>query len=245
MSRRIHHQRNWLSATLLSVSTLAFAIATPTSPATPPHQSQSTTSQSESKPIPLEPGKPLDRELQGGEKHSYEFRMQPGLFLHAVVEQLGIHVALTLYAPDARPLATMNSPNGRFGLEQISAIAELPGTYRLEVSSGNKSVPSGRYTIALAPARAPTDQDRARISAERLFIQAVRLDSRGDADSSRSAVDKYTSVLSLWRSAGDTYEEALTLHSLGSLYLSFGERQRALEFFLQALPLAQAQSVRS
>src|SRR5438309_10703227 len=43
----------------------------------------------------IEPGKPVERELQGGEKHTYEIHTDAGLCLHAVVEQLGIDVNLT------------------------------------------------------------------------------------------------------------------------------------------------------
>ena len=44
---------------------------------------------------PIEPGKPVERELRGGEKHTYEIHVDAGQFLHAVVEQLGIDVKWT------------------------------------------------------------------------------------------------------------------------------------------------------
>src|SRR5208282_5536124 len=77
--------------------------------------SQGIPPQVEPKPVLLEPGKPLERELKGGEKHTYEIHAETRQFLHAEVEQLGIDVALTLYAPDGKPIASMDSPNGNFG----------------------------------------------------------------------------------------------------------------------------------
>jgi CHAT domain-containing protein/Tfp pilus assembly protein PilF len=188
----------------------------------------------------LEPGKPLERTLQGGEKHLYAIRAETGNFIHFIVDQLGIDVALTLYAPDGKPLGSMDSPNGNFGLEQISTIGEAPGIYRLEVASGDKNVAAGRYRVTVEPMRAPGDPDRARITAERMFFEAVQLQEQGSADSLRSAIQKYLASLPLWRTAGDRYEEALTQDSIGTVYSALGEMQKALDYYNQALPLRHA-----
>ncbi len=188
----------------------------------------------------LKPGKPLERALQGGEKHIYAIRAETGHFIHAIVDQLGIDVALTLYAPDDKPIGSMDSPNGAFGLEQISTIAEAPGIYRLEVASGDKNVPAGRYRVTVEPVRAPSGQDRARIAAEQMLFEAAQLQVQGSADSSKTAIQKYLASLPLWRTAGDRYEEALTLDSVGLVYSSLGEKQKALDYLNQAVPLRRA-----
>ena len=188
----------------------------------------------------LKPGKPLERALQGGEKHIYAIRAETGHFIHAIVDQLGIDVALTLYAPDDKPIGSMDSPNGAFGLEQISTIAEAPGIYRLEVASGDKNVPAGRYRVTVEPVRAPSGQDRARMAAEQMLFEAAQLQVQGSADSSKTAIQKYLASLPLWRTAGDRYEEALTLDSVGLVYSSLGEKQKALDYLNQAVPLRRA-----
>src|SRR5262245_22035602 len=38
----------------------------------------------------LEPGKPIEREISGGQSHSYKITMTPGQYLHVVVAQRGI-----------------------------------------------------------------------------------------------------------------------------------------------------------
>jgi len=202
--------------------------------------SSGTAGQPQSETTFLEPDKPLERTVQGGEKHTYEIRAEAGQFIHAVVEQLGIDVALTLYAPDDKPIGSMDSPNGTFGLEQISTIAEAPGIYRLEVASTDKNVPAGRYRVTVQPMRAPSDHDRARIAAEREFFEAVQLHRQGSADSLRKAIEKYLASLPLWRTAGYRYEEALTQNSIGFVYAQLGESQKALDCYNQALPLRHA-----
>jgi len=62
--------------------------------------------------------KPIERSLAGGKTHSYTIHVEAGQFLHAVAVQIGIDVALTLYSPDGKQVATMDSPNGT--LERVS-----------------------------------------------------------------------------------------------------------------------------
>ena len=155
--------------------------ATPVSPSAAPAQRETT--------FPV-PGKPLERNMQGGEKHSYGIRAESSQFMHVLVVQLGIDVALTLYAPDGKLIGSMDSPNGTVGLEQISTIAEVPGIYRLEVVSGDKNAPAGRYQVTIEPIRSPGDQDRARIAAERVFFKAAQLQGQGSAESSRMAIQR-------------------------------------------------------
>ena len=56
----------------------------------------------------------------------------------------------------------------------------------------------------------------------------------------RNAIQKYLASWPLWRAAGDRYEEALTDDSIGSVYSALGERQKALDYFNEALPLMRA-----
>src|SRR5208337_3244747 len=182
----------------------------------------------------------LERTLQGGEKHIYAIHAETGNFIHFIVDQLGIDVALTLYGPNDKPLGSMDSENGNFGLEQISTITEAPGIYRLEVASGNKDAPAGRYRVTVEPLLAPNDQDRARITAERMFFEAVQLYRKGSADSLKMAIEKYLASLPLWRTAGDRYEEALTQDSIAVAYAELGEMRKALDCFNQSLPLWRA-----
>ena len=59
----------------------------------------------------LELGKPIERELRGGEKHSYKVRAAAGQFFHVVALQEGIDVAVTLLDPSGSPVvAPATSP---------------------------------------------------------------------------------------------------------------------------------------
>ena len=75
--------------------------------------------------------------MQGGEKQ-LRIRAESSQFMHVLVVQLGIDVALTLYAPDGKLIGSMDSPNGTVGLEHISTIAEVPGIYILRLSPATR-----------------------------------------------------------------------------------------------------------
>jgi CHAT domain-containing protein/Tfp pilus assembly protein PilF len=203
-------------------------------------QTQASAQKEAGKLAVLEPGKPVERELRGGETHSYGIEAQAGQFLHAIVDQLGIDVALTLYGPDGKLIASMDSPNGEHGLEQISTIAESNGTFRLNIASGDKNTLPGRYRVLINPLRAPKDADRARISAERMFFEGIQLQVQGTGDSLLKAVHKYVDTIPLWRTAGENYEQALALTNVADLYEKAGEHQKALDCYGEAVPLWRA-----
>src|SRR5216117_599451 len=53
---------------------------------------------------PLEPGQTIERELAGGQTHTYQIKLTAGQFLRVLVEQKGIDVVLALSSPDGRQL---------------------------------------------------------------------------------------------------------------------------------------------
>ena len=52
-----------------------------------------------------------------------------------------------------------------------------------------------------------------------------------------AALAAYDRALPLYREAGDRSNEAATLNNIGAVYDGLGERQRALEYCAQALPI--------
>lgn len=190
--------------------------------------------------LSLELGKPVERELRGGESHSYRVHLEAGQYFHVVVEQKGIDVAVSLDGPDCKTITESDSPNGTFGPEPLSAIAATSGEHLLRVHSDDKNASAGKYEIRITDLRLPRPEDQTRISAERAFMEATQLQAQGTADSRRKAIEKLAEALPLWRTAGDSYEQALTLNTVGAVWFVLGERRKALEYFGQALLLRRA-----
>ncbi|MFZ0819580.1 MAG: tetratricopeptide repeat protein [Candidatus Acidiferrales bacterium] len=194
----------------------------------------------QSEPTHLELGKPIEREMRGGEKHSYKVHAEAGQFVHVVVLQKGIDVGVTLLDPSGKQILTADSENGWYGPETVSIISEHSGDLQVDVAAGSREAPEGNYQIQLTDLRAPMEADRTRIGAERAYGDGMLLYSRGGLESLTAATAKWHESFALWQSLDDKYGEALSLYSIGEVYRDLWENQKALDYFNQALPLERA-----
>jgi tetratricopeptide (TPR) repeat protein len=182
----------------------------------------------------------LEREIKGGEVHSFQVQLSAGEFLYLVVEQQGVDVVVTMLAPNGEQLARSDCLNGRYGAEPVAIVAETSGAYRLEVGSPDKQALVGRYAVRLAAVRAASPADRAHAAAEKAFEEAQKLRSQRTAAGLRAAIAKYREALPFYQSSGDREREAMALYSIGNCHANAGEFRPALEYLSRALPLFQA-----
>jgi CHAT domain-containing protein/Tfp pilus assembly protein PilF len=127
----------------------------------------------------LELGKPVERELAGGQTHTYELRLAAGQYFEVVVEQRGIDVVAALFGPDGKRLTEVDGPNGARGPETVWWVAEVDGSYRLEIRSLRKDAAAGRYEVRIEALRAATEGDRALAEALRLHSESEGLREKG------------------------------------------------------------------
>ena len=193
--------------------------------------------------ILLERGKPIEREMRGGESHSYKVRAQAGQFIRVVALQEGIDVSVTLLDPSGKQILTADSINGPYGPESVSMIAEGSGDLQFNVSAST-GAPTGHYRIELTDLRPPAEADRIRITAERTYKEGCLLYLRKTAESAGAAAAKWQESFAQWRSLKDKYGEALSLYNAGLAYYDLGKRQKALDYYRQALPLLRAVGAR-
>lgn len=182
---------------------------------------------------------PIERELAGGQAHSYRVVLAIGQYMKLVVEQQGIDVVVRVFAPDGKQ-TEFDSPYGAKGPEPVLFISEAAGEYRLEVKSPQEKAAAGRYQIKLEELRAATSRDRDLIAAERAYLEGEQFRAQGTAESRAKGLKKYQEALSLWQTLGDQRKEALTLHMIGESYRQSGEIQKALGYFSQAVSLRRA-----
>src|SRR5215510_12871686 len=157
----------------------------------------------------LELGKPIQREISGGQTHSYKITMISGQYLHVVVAQRGIDVVVELFAPDGKKISEADSEHLIEGSETVSAIAEAPGAYLIEARSAEKTAKTGRYEIKVEELRDATAEDKYRVAGETVFREAGLLQNGTLEDKSKS-IGKYQEALDLYRRAGDRRSEAET-----------------------------------
>jgi CHAT domain-containing protein/Tfp pilus assembly protein PilF len=191
--------------------------------------------QGENDPRPLEAGKPIEREMAGGQKHYYKIALEVGQYLHLVVDQKGIDLIVTLFDPAGKKLVEVDNPVGAYQPERVSITTDVLGGYMLELRPAQKDAGVGRYEVKITELRMPTPQDQARVLAERAFSEGMTLERQGTGDSIKKALEKREEALRLFKAAGDRQWEGFALHRLGITYYLLGENQKALDYFNQAL----------
>ncbi|GBC78365.1 Regulatory protein AfsR [bacterium HR08] len=194
----------------------------------------------QAEPRDLIPTTPIERELRGGEVHVYRLALEAGQYVRVVVAQRGIDVVVRLFGPDGRQIVEMDSPTGTHGEESVAHVAEVAGTYRLEVAPLEKDAPPGRYEVRLEELRPAIEQDRTRIAADRALAEAVLLYAQQTADALRKAIGKFEEAARLYRALDDRRKEAESLHWAGFISHLIGETRKALEYYGQALAIHRA-----
>ncbi|MEW6732278.1 MAG: CHAT domain-containing tetratricopeptide repeat protein, partial [Acidobacteriota bacterium] len=186
----------------------------------------------------LAEGEVLEREIKGGIDHSYQIELGSGQFLHVVVGQLSIDLAVSLFSPDNKKILEVDYRTQAD--EPLYLIAETAGKYRLEIHSINKEAPAGQYRVIIVELRDAKAEDKNRVAVQQSFAEAKQLRSQGAMESMKMAIEKFESSLPLLRSIGDRDGEALTLFSIGDTYNLLRENRKALNNYEQALQLWRA-----
>lgn len=187
----------------------------------------------------LEPGKPVARELSGGEADSYQIALASGQYLRLVVDQSTIGVTVSLIGPDGRKLVEIDQPATSRRTEPVELIAESPGNYRVDVRSSQRTA-TGNYRIQIGELRIAIPQDRSRVLAQSALREGRQLESGGNAQSLRSALAKHEEAFTLAQSAGDQALQGQALNRIGLVHNALDQNQKAMEFYNRALPLHRA-----
>src|SRR4029453_5193648 len=80
----------------------------------------------------LELGKIMERELAGGQTHSYALGLTANQIARGIAEQKGFDLVLSVFAPDGSKLFDLDSPNGTTGEERATIATREGGRYRVE-----------------------------------------------------------------------------------------------------------------
>jgi tetratricopeptide (TPR) repeat protein len=180
--------------------------------------------------------KPIERRLTGGQIHQYTVMLLLGQYMHVVVDQQGIDLVISLYGPDGTKIVEMDRWSDTQGPEMLSHIATVSGSYRLEVRSAESRVPTGRYQVTLDELRSAITEDQARVAAEKAYADGDSLFNEGTAESRLKAGEKLEDSLRLWRTLRDRLWTATTLLYLGLIHYDFGDTEKALSYYSEALP---------
>src|SRR5215831_15625965 len=103
---------------------------------------------------------PIERELSGGQTHSYQISLSAGDYLRIVITPRGINLKPELFAPDSpKAVGIYHSTTGS---RTVSLIADGAGNHRLNIRPDRNDAKTGRYELKIESLRPATEQDKIR-----------------------------------------------------------------------------------
>jgi CHAT domain-containing protein len=184
----------------------------------------------------LQTGPPIERKLAGGDSHYYAYQLSLtiGQYAKLIVHQKGIDVLVKLFGPDGKPIAEFDSVNTTDGQETVSWVAEVAGSYRVDVVAKQKDVEAGRYEIKVAEVRVANENDRALYESDKLFTESGRLLFSAKYDEALPLAERAFEIRQRVLGA-EHYDVARSLNRIANIYFFDGYFTKAEPYYRRAL----------
>ncbi|MCU1266173.1 MAG: hypothetical protein JWM21_2491 [Acidobacteria bacterium] len=189
----------------------------------------------------LEPGKPIERLLKGGEIAEFEVKVKHGQFIRIESEPTNIDIVLTVTDEDAKAIVEMDGDSNFLWRESISSIAEKDGNYKVQIRGVGPKEFTGSFVVKVVERRKPQPADYKRMEAERALIRAIKL---GKEDKAKDSAEVFEAAARLWREYGDQYWEAVSEWNLAWAYHFSNRDNDAIKLHTQALLAFQSLNAR-
>src|SRR5262245_6928634 len=193
-------------------------------------------SQGELEARELEMGRPITRELAGGQSHSYQLTLQAGQCLRVMVEQRGVNLAVLVFGPDDKQLAEFDREITTHGQEEVTQVAETTGRHRLVVQTRGLGAPVGSYEIRVLELRAATGRERQIALARRLNVEFLALHNEGKYGEA-SPIGKRVIELLEAELGSEHIEVSNALGNLANLYSDQGDYAKAESFYRRSIAI--------
>jgi CHAT domain-containing protein/Tfp pilus assembly protein PilF len=199
---------------------------------TPRAAQQGTTAQKGSAPT-LSPGQIIEREISGGQSHSFQVTFDAGQYAKLRVDQRGIDVVLRVAAPNSETVGEFDDENRLFGQEIAELIPGTAGNYTLTVAAKYRHFPAGHYEIQIVELREATERDRHSRQQRRQLAEATKLYRSGKYDEGvRLAEDLQKELERDGRSDSELMGE--TFNAIGGIAHARGDYAKAETCFQNA-----------
>lgn len=182
----------------------------------------------QSEVAPLEVGKPIEREMKGGETHNYRIRLAAGQFLHVAVDQRKIDLAITMYAPDGFVIFQVVTPNSTNSESPLWCLAQIAGDYKIVVRSRDRISPSGNYQIRVEERQPQTPDEKNFIQGKIALNSGLLIQNERQPGSVAKAVEKFDEAGGFFRLINDTKQKALALSNLAYAFHRLREFEKAI-----------------
>ncbi len=178
-------------------------------------------------PRSLAVGEVVETALAVGAVDRYAFAARADALVHLTVEQRGVDLVVVLRTPGEERAVEINSPNRRWGPEEIWWSLPEAGRWQVEVRAFRPAA-GGRYAIRIAALGPPTDGGRLQARALAAVTEALH---RGDRA-------QLADACALWRATGERRQEAFCALREADLAIGAGLPAEAESALVRALELS-------
>ena len=174
----------------------------------------------------------IERELAGGQSHTYRITLKSNEFLQIKAEQKGVDVVVRLFDSNQKQLVEVNSSDSELGFEELLFITEKEGEYEIQIGALKEKAATGIYTLQWSRQNA-TEKNRTRVIAKKLYDDGYKLRRKPESES--EGIIKLEEALKLYQQIKDSRGEGLAKFNLGNVYISLAQYEKARDYFQQAL----------
>ena len=165
----------------------------------------------------------------------FNVQLKAGQFFRCVIEQGALDVAVVLYSPEGKQLTEVDSPNGGFGLEMVSWIADQDGTYRIEAKALDARAQPGKVCYRVVELREKSPADLTRLEIQSKLQEAIKSWNQQTPETQARAIEAGQAGFKLAQLIDDPTDRAQCLTYLGNFYLATNRQKLALEAYDQAV----------
>lgn len=177
---------------------------------------------------PLNPGEVLTRTIKANRRHIFRLSLTPQQYVHVAADQKAVDLVVSLLDPNRLPLVERDNPNGKFGPEAVSTVAQSAGTYFVDICA-DKSQPQGSYELRVEGPRPSNAADEQRVVAERALMEGRKLVQQRPL-----AIEQFKNAASIFHELGDVREEGYALCKIGETFRLSGNFPDSMKYLDQA-----------
>ena len=184
---------------------------------------------------PLAFNTPIERAFRPAMTDSWSVKLEATEYFHLSIEQRGIDVEVTLSDPTGKEVRSINHATGTRGLEETHFIAEISGTYRIEVRGRDKYELNGGYSIHVEQPRVPTAKDRLQVAGHQAYLEGLELQAGQSLEKLNHSVLKFAEAASIFHAVENWRAEGSALSSEATSLASLSDFRRMLTTSEEAL----------
>ncbi len=184
----------------------------------------------------IEQGKPLERELSGGQKEAFEIALDDSQYVKFVVAQRGIDVAIRFLDVDGNIAIEYDYDPRIKGEETVEFVSKTAGNYKLTIESRQKNAPKGRFEIRVIELKNATEKDF-RLDEARLKITlATQLWRAGKYSDALPLAERALEIRQK-ETGAENFDVSQALTVIANIYSEMAEFEKSAIFYRRAMEM--------